>query len=122
MNAEHYDLLFIFSHTPYGSSIGREGLEAALAAGAFEQNMAIIFIGDGLWQLKDNQNTDDSQRKNHQKMTSALPLFGIDSLYAQASGLETRQLNLNNLYLDVKPASNSDIQALITNAKHVLSF
>ncbi len=117
-----YDLLFIFSHSPYGSSLGREGLEAALAAGAFDQNMAIIFMGEGLWQLKSEQDTASAQRKNHQKMTSALPMFGIDALYAQASGLDERQLDLSDFYLAAKPVSDATIGVLIRQAKQVLSF
>ena len=122
MEAKQYELLFIFSHSPYGSSLGREGLEAALAAGAFDQNMAIIFMGEGLWQLKNEQQTHNSGHKNHQKMTTALPLFGVDSLYAQACGLEARHLDVNDLYLDVKAISDSQISTLIHQAKHVLSF
>lgn len=122
MKIKQYDLLFIFSHSPYGSSLGREGLEAALAAGAFDQNMAIIFIGEGLWQLKNEQNTNDNGRKNHQKMTSALPLFGVESLYVQASGLKARKLSHSDLYLDTHIISDSHISELIHQAKHILSF
>ena len=122
MNTKQYDLLFIFSHSPYGSSLGREGLEAALGAGAFDQNMAIVFIGEGLWQLKNEQDTHHNGRKNHQKMTCALPLFGVESLYAQASGLKARNLSQSDLYLDAKIISDSHICELIHQAKHILSF
>lgn len=122
MPIEPFDLLFVFSHSPYGSSLGREGLEAALAAGAFDQNMAILFMGEGVWQLKDQQNSLPSERKNHQKMASALPLFGIDTLFVQNSALATRKLSSDQLYLNAHPLEDNQTRELISQAKHVLSF
>ncbi|MDZ7924819.1 MAG: sulfurtransferase complex subunit TusC [Marinagarivorans sp.] len=117
-----HELLFVFRHSPYGSSLGREGLEAALAAGAFDRDMAILFLDDAVWQLKSEQNTTNTQYKNHQKMTSALSMFGIDELYAEECSLNTRQLCADDLFLEVKVLDSAAIGALIRNAKTVLSF
>lgn len=117
-----FDLLFIFRHSPYGSSLGREGLEAALAAGAFDQDMAILFLDDGVWQLTSHQNTEGTGKKSHQKMASALPLFGIDKLYASADHLNARDLKLQALALAVEPLNASNIAQLIRHSKTVLSF
>ncbi|HEY7772441.1 MAG TPA: sulfurtransferase complex subunit TusC [Marinagarivorans sp.] len=116
------DLLFIFRHSPYGSSLGREGLEAALAAGAFEQNMAILFLDEGVWQLLDNQAAEHIARKNHQKMAKALPLFGIDKLYCSADHLHQRALEAEALAMTCQPLDNSQIKQLMANAKNILSF
>ena len=117
-----HELLFVFRHSPYGSSLGREGLEAALAAGAFDRYMAILFLEDAVWQLKKDQRTTNAQYKNHQKMTSALPMFGIDELYADQSSLHARALCSDDLFLEVKVLDNAAISSLISNAKTVLSF
>lgn len=116
------DLLFIFRHSPYGSSLGREGLEAALAAGAFEQDMAILFMDDGVFQLTNNQAADAIERKSHQKMAAALPLFGIDTLYSATSSLKERGLTPEAVALKTLPLSSNQISDLINNAKTVLSF
>ena len=116
------DLLFIFSHTPYGSSTAKEGLEAALAAGAFDQDVSILFIGDGVWQLTQSQDTSASNRKNHQKMAQALPVFGIEHIYVDQDSLTERGLALSELALNGAATSSSDTIALMKNAKHILSF
>lgn len=116
------DLLFIFRHSPYGSSLGREGLEAALAAGAFEQNMAILFLDDGVFQLINNQAAEAIQRKSHQKMSAALPLFGIDTLYAASDSLKSRNIDADATTLDVQLLSTDEICTLMNSAKTVLSF
>ena len=116
------DLLFIFRHSPYGSSLGREGLEAALAAGAFDQNMAILFLDEGIWQLQDNQAAEHIERKNHQKMTKALPLFGIDKLYCSTEHLNERGLTTEALAKTCQPLDKNEIKHLMANAKNVLSF
>lgn len=116
------DLLFVFSHTPYGASTAKEGLEAALAAGAFDQDVSILFIGDGVWQLMQNQHTEDVGRKNHQKMAQALPMFGIDNIYIDQQSLTERGLALSEIALNGETINSSDTQTLMQNAKHILSF
>ena len=116
------ELLFVFRHSPYGNSLGREGLEAALAAGAFDQNMAILFLDDGVWQLKNQQNPSNGVRKNHQKMAAALPLFGVDALYVDIESLNTRHIQRSELCVDTIFITRINAKQLISNARTVLSF
>lgn len=114
--------------------MGREGLEAALAAGAFEQNMAILFLSDAIWQLLSTQQpaTSDSKnassyqtsspQKSHLKMASALPLFGIDQIYTSQEDLNDLSLELDELALSPTALCRSDIAALMSHAKTILSF
>jgi tRNA 2-thiouridine synthesizing protein C len=115
-------LLFIFRHSPYGSNLAREGLEAALAAGAFDQDVAILFMDEGVWQLHKNQQAQQINRKNHQKMTSALPMFGIGTLLVHQPSLSVRKLTADDLYLQVKLLDERETQSLLSNAKIILSF
>lgn len=116
------DLLFVFSHSPYGSSTAKEGLEAALAAGAFDQDISILFTGDGVWQLLPNQNSIEIGRKSHQKMTQALPMFGIDKIYIDNTSLIERSITANALPDNAKVISHDKTQTLMQSAKHIISF
>ncbi len=108
--------------------MGREGLEAALAAGAFDQNMAILFLGEAIWQLLSTQQTasnvasDHHSQKNHLKMTNALPLFGIDQIYTSQDDLNDFSLQLEELALSPTALWPSELTALMSNAKTILSF
>ncbi len=116
------DLLFIFSHSPYGSSTAKEGLEAALAAGAFDQDIGVLFTGDGVWQLTKDHDTSNAGRKSHQKMAQALPMFGIEKIFIDELSLTERGLNLSELALSDQASSQENIQSLMASAKHIISF
>ena len=51
-------MLFVFRHSPYASSHAREGIEALLAALAFNQNPKALFMDDGIYQLIKNQDEE----------------------------------------------------------------
>lgn len=116
------DLLFVFSHSPYGSSTAKEGLEAALAAGAFDQDIGVLFTGDGVWQLTKNHDTSSAGRKSHQKMTQALPMFGIEKIFIDELSLTERGLTLSELAISGAASSQDEIRSLMESANHILSF
>ncbi|MEJ2418879.1 MAG: DsrE family protein, partial [Exilibacterium sp.] len=41
-------ILVVNRHPPYGSSLAKESLDAVLAASAYEQDIGILYIGDGV--------------------------------------------------------------------------
>lgn len=116
------DLLFVFSHSPYGSSTAKEGLEAALAAGAFDQDISVLFTGDGVWQLTQNHDASGAGRKSHQKMAQALPMFGIEKIFIDKSSLAERNLSENALALSGSTFNQDEIRSLIESATHIISF
>ncbi len=48
-------LLFISRHAPYGSSLARDALDAVLASSAYDQQLSLLFMDDGVFQLLKNQ-------------------------------------------------------------------
>ena len=115
-------LLIICRKPPYGNSLAREAIDIALAAGAFEQDVSLLFCGEGLWQLMAEQDSQELALKNHGKALAALPLYGIDDIYVQADALAERQLSQNELLLPVKALSQAQITALLDSADTVLNF
>jgi tRNA 2-thiouridine synthesizing protein C len=117
------NLLAICSHAPYGNNLAKEGIDAILAAGVFEQNLSVIFLDDGIFQLLKNQQSSAIQQKNISDAISALPLFGIESLFVEHESLEERGLVLSDLILDeLQLIARADIPSLINNQDQVFSF
>jgi tRNA 2-thiouridine synthesizing protein C len=56
--------MYVNRHAPYGTVYALEGLEVVLVGAAFEQDVSMAFIGDGVFQLKKGQDTSDSDMKN----------------------------------------------------------
>lgn len=113
-------LLFMFTHSPYSGSHAREGLEALLAAAAFDQNPAVIFLGEGIWQLIEQG--DSAIYKAHGKMLKALPLYGVEHIYVEGAALLARGLAASSLIIPAEVMDLSDITQKISGAGHILSF
>lgn len=115
-------LLFIFRHAPYGTSLAREGLDALLAAAVYEQEIAVLFLNDGVFQLLKQQDTGTGQTKNHGRMLTALPVYGVDRIYVHQDSLKSRGLTVNDLLLDPAQVSNIETRELMNSFNQILSF
>jgi tRNA 2-thiouridine synthesizing protein C len=114
--------LFVCRRPPYGSSLAREALDVALAAAAFDQPVAMLFLGDGVLQLLSQQKADAIEQKPLDKQLGALPLYDIDQLYVDAEALRERKLLLVDLALPAQPLSVAEITALLAGHDVVLGF
>lgn len=114
-------LLFVFRHAPYGSALAREGLDALLAAAVYDQEIAVLFINDGVMQLFSGQKPPEGL-KNHQRVLSALSLYGVERVYVDRDSLNQRGLSAADLAIEAEPLSAPDSQALLSSFDHLLSF
>ena len=62
---------YINRKAPYGTIYAQEVLETVLISAAFEQNVSVIFIDDGVYQIKKGQDTTALGMKNF------LPTYGV---------------------------------------------
>lgn len=117
------NLLAICSHAPYGSNLAKEGLDAILAAGVFEQNLAVLFVDDGVFQLLSDQDPANLGQKNLAQALTALPLFGIELIYVEKESLEERGLTSENLVLDdIFVITRHAVSQLIDQQHQVFTF
>ncbi|WP_339337747.1 sulfurtransferase complex subunit TusC [uncultured Oceanicoccus sp.] len=114
-------ILLICRKAPYGNSLARETAEIALAAGAFDQELAIAFIGDGVWQLLDQQDSGDIQQKNHQKLLAAFELYGINESYVDSEALTEREIDNSKLSISAKPVNQDQLTELFEQADILLT-
>lgn len=115
-------VLFILHSAPYGSSTARETLDAALAAAAFEQNVQLLFIGDGVWHLLPNQQADALASKDTGKMLQALGYYDISDVYVDSVSLEERQLTGESLAITAKVLDKNTLQEIVRKADCVISL
>ena len=91
------NFMYISRHAPHGTIYGLEGLEVVLIGAAFDQQVSMAFIGDGVFQLKNGQDTSDSGIKNFSSTYRALGDYDVNRLYVEQESLEERGLELNDL-------------------------
>lgn len=83
-------MLIISRQPPWAGPAAREALDIALAGGAYDLPVAMLFLDDGVYQLMDAQAPAHVQQKNLAANLQALPLFGIDDVFVCASSLQQR--------------------------------
>lgn len=115
-------LLVVCRHAPYSTSLAKEGLDFALAAGVFDQNISLLFLGEGLWQLKKDQQSNALGMKNLGKALSALPLYDIDNIYVEKASLMALGLNEADLLMAVETLDESGIATLLATADVIFNF
>lgn len=113
-------LLLIASHAPWSGLAARETLDIALAGGAFDLPVSMLWQGDGVYQLQAGQQPDILQQKNLQAQLSGLPLFGIEQLYVCKESLQQRNLLPEQLALDVQLVDKSEIRQLLATHAQTL--
>lgn len=120
MNARK--LLYVFTQAPYSNSTGQEALDAALIGAAFEQDVSLLFLHDGVFQLMRGQNAQQSELKRYTKAFSALSDFGIDNVYVHDLSLLARGLESDDLGISAKLLDSGAVAELIQQQFRVFTF
>ncbi|MXY04627.1 MAG: sulfurtransferase complex subunit TusC [Gammaproteobacteria bacterium] len=94
-------ILFLLNRAPYGSSYALEAIEAILVAGVFDQEVSVLFTGDGLYQLLDEQDGGAVGGRTVGKMLGAVPEYGVTDLFACRPSAERLGLGDADLCLPV---------------------
>ncbi|MFZ6044782.1 sulfurtransferase complex subunit TusC [Pseudomonas sp. CR3202] len=115
-------MLIISRQAPWSGPGAREALDIALAGGAFDLPLGLLFLDDGVFQLAVNQQPKALQQKDLTANLQALPLFGVESLYVSARSLQERGLDASTLNLAVEVLEDSALTALIDRYDQVLTL
>ena len=86
-------LLYVNRKAPYGTIYALESLEVVLIGAAFDQQVSLAFIDDGVYQLTRNQNTDGIGMKNFSPTYAALGDYDVRHIYVERESLEARGLD-----------------------------
>ncbi len=89
--------LYINRKAPYGSVYALESLEVVLIGAAFEQDVSLAFIDDGVFQLMDGQDTAGIGMKNFSRTYRALGDYEVRKFYVEKESLAERGLTVDNL-------------------------
>jgi len=89
--------MYMNRKAPYGTIYALESLEVVLIAAAFDQDVSLVFADDGVYQLTNNQSTDEIGMKNFSPTYSALGDYDINKIYIEKESLEERGLTLDDL-------------------------
>lgn len=115
-------LLLISRQAPWSGPGAREALDIALAGGAFDLPLALLFLDDGVFQLRKDQQAVLLQQKDLTANLQALPLFGIEELYVCQRSLGERGLAAESLGLPVQILDDEALRALLERFDQMMTI
>ena len=128
--------LYVNRKAPYGTIYAWEALEVVLIGAALEQDVNLLFMDDGVFQLTKGQDTSGSDMKNFSPTYSALGDYEVTKIYVDQQSLEERGLSLDDLQHlvwedededwaekdSIKLVSRAEIADLMEDNDVILSF
>ena len=114
--------MFVNRKAPYGTIYALESLEVVLIAATFDQDVSLVFLDDGVYELAKGQDTKGIGIKNLSKSYGALDGLHVEKLYVERESMEARGLGEDDLIVDVEVLSSAEMAALMAEQDVVLSF
>lgn len=128
--------LYVNRKAPYGTIYALESLEVVLIGAAFDQDVSLAFLDDGVFQLLKNQDTAGIGVKNFSPTFRALGDYDVTKFYVERESLTERGLTADDLQdityededddYEEKPSiriiSRDEMAAIMGDQDVVLSF
>ena len=114
--------MYVNRKAPYGTVYALEGLEVVLITAAFDQDVSMIFIDDGVFQIKKDQETSGINMKNFSPTYRALEGYEVEKVYAEKESLVARGMGEDDLVIPVEILTASEIADLMNSQDVIVSF
>ena len=114
--------MFVNRRAPYGTVYALEALEVVLISAAFDQDVSMVFLDDGVYELVTGQQTKAIEVKNFSPAYRALDGYDIEKLYVDADSLAARGLTADNLLVPVEVLNAAQMAELMDAQDVVISF
>lgn len=113
--------MYVNRKAPYGTIYAMETLENVLVAAAFDQDVSVVFVDDGVYQIKKGQNTEDTGMKNFSPTFRALDGYDVEKLYVERESLEARGIVEEDLIVDVEIIGTKELKELMEAQDVIMS-
>ena len=114
--------LYVNRKAPYGTIYALESLEVVLITAAFDQDVSLAFIDDGVYQVVKGQHTKGIDVKNFSPTYRALEVYDIEKLYVEKESMETRGLKESDFIVPVKVIGAQEMADIMQSQDVIMSF
>ena len=90
-------ILFVLRKPPHSGAYAQEMLDIIMTVAAFDQEVSILLLDNAVFQLKKQQRPEGTGLKDTATIFKALPLYDINTIYAEAESLQERGLTPDSL-------------------------
>lgn len=114
--------MFVNRKAPYGTIYALESLEVVLISATFDQDVSLVFIDDGVYELAKGQQTKGIGIKNFSPSYRALDGYDVEKLYVDEASLSARGLTEKDLLVPVEVLNAEQMGQLMQQQDVILSF
>jgi tRNA 2-thiouridine synthesizing protein C len=113
--------MYVNRRPPHGTIYALECLEVVLITAAFEQLESLVFIDDGVYQLKKDQDTTGIGTKNFSKTYRALDDYDVERIYVEKESLVARGLTADDLIIQPEIVTTDELREIMAQQDVVIS-
>ncbi|TXT35709.1 MAG: dsrFH [Comamonadaceae bacterium] len=114
--------MFVNRKAPYGTIYALESLEVVLITATFDQDVSLVFIDDGVYELAKGQQTKGIGIKNFSPSYRALDGYDVEKLYVDQDSLTQRGMTASDLLVPVEVLDAKQMGELMAQQDVILSF
>jgi len=101
--------MYVNRRAPHGAIYALECLELVLVTAAFDQDQCLVFMDDGVFLLKKNQDPAAIGAKNFSLTYRALGDYDVEKIYVEKESLQARGLTEADLLIPVTVVSSKEL-------------
>jgi tRNA 2-thiouridine synthesizing protein C len=95
--------LFVLQKPAHSGAYVQEMLDIILTTAVFDQQVSILLLDDGVFQLKQGQQPENLRMKDTAAIFKALAIYDVRDIYVEIESLQERGLTQGDLCLPVQP-------------------
>ncbi len=114
--------MYVNRKSPYGTIYALESLEVVLIGAAFDQDVSVVFMDDGIYQIIKGQRTENIGMKNFSPTYRALEMYDVEKLYVEKESMAMRGIHEDDFVVPVCVMSSAELSNLMAEQDVVLSF
>ncbi len=107
--------LFIQQRSPHGSVNPIESLDMAYTLAAFEHSVSFLFTHEGIFQILQEQNTEQLGFKDFALAFRAWEDYGIENIYVDQASLSRYAITPDQLLVPVDVLDEDAIKAVLSD-------
>lgn len=114
--------LFVVKKPPHGSIYPYEGLEVILIVAAYEQEISVAFVEDGVFCLVKGQEPAAIGIKDFSNTFRVMEDYGVEHLYVDGEALKERGLTADDLVTSVEVVDKKTISKVMQEQDVLFPF
>lgn len=115
-------IMFVMRKAPHGTIYSYEGLETVLIMAAYEQDITMAFIGDGVFALVKDQNTEKLGIKGFIKTYGALEDYDVEKILVDRESMERRGVKSDDFAIAVEVKEAEEIAKLMEEQHALITY